>query len=77
MALRVRITRVGAANARYLVKQATIRQGGLAQFGPVPPLATRDHVVNGGEGEALMIEMAMMHGGAQMLLIFDVWSVRE
>ena len=63
VALRVRITSVGAADTRHFVEQGVVGQDRPSQFGPVIPVATRDHIVDGGEGEALMVEVSMAHGG--------------
>jgi len=61
--LGIGVRNVSVANLLHLVQQSTICQNGLAQVCPILPLTARDHIVNGREGEALMVEMAMKHGG--------------
>jgi hypothetical protein len=62
MALRIGLCHVGAAHPLHFVQQRAIRQRGASQFSPVIPAATRNHVVNRGEGEVLVVEVPMFHG---------------
>lgn len=61
MTLGIGIGNVGAADLFYLVKQRAISQHRPSQFSPVIPAATRYHVVDGGEREALMVQVAVKH----------------
>jgi len=54
-----------------------VSQNGPAQVNPVPPPTARNHVVDGSEGEALMIEMAMKHGEQHTFTIVDNRILRE
>jgi hypothetical protein len=67
---------VGIGNARatdafYLRQQRPVAQSRLTQLGPLPPAATRDHVVDGGQGETLMVEVTMQHGEQLAGTVFD------
>lgn len=59
--LRARITNVVGANPLNLVQDGRIPAGRLSQIGPMPPLPSGDDVVDSGEGEASMSEMAVTH----------------
>src|SRR3546814_20697694 len=63
MALSVRIRSVSAADTLHFVEQGMVGKDRPSQFGPVTPAATPDHIVADGEGEALMVEVSMEHGG--------------
>jgi len=62
VALRVRIGHVRLADAQHLLEQRSISQRGLAQLGPIPPLAVGDDVVDGGQRELLVGEVTVLHG---------------
>ena len=62
IALGVGVRNVRAANLGHLVQQRLILQNGEAQPNPVPPAPTRDHVVDSGERETLVVEMSVKHG---------------
>jgi hypothetical protein len=51
--------------------EGKVSQNRSAQVSPVPPPTTRNHVVNGSEGKALMIEMTMQHGEQHAFTIID------
>jgi hypothetical protein len=55
---------MGAANALYFIEQSAVSQRGLPQLGPVAPTATRNHIVNCGKGEVLVVEMSVKHGAS-------------
>lgn len=61
MTLGVRVCDVRCADPLYLVQQGTVGQGGPPQGGPVPPTTARNHVVDGGEGETLVVEVSVEH----------------
>lgn len=61
MTLGVWIRKVWLAHLVDLVQQSLVKQNLAAQVCPVLPPTTRDDVVNGCEGEALVIEVAMDH----------------
>lgn len=50
------------ADSQHLLKERRLPQSGLSEIGPVPTLATDDHVVNSGEGVLLMSEVPVEHG---------------
>lgn len=52
---------MSAADLHNVVQQGPLSQHGPAQVGPILPTATGDHVIDGGRGKALMIEVAMKH----------------
>lgn len=60
--LSVGVRNVRTANALHLVQQRLIPQDCLTQTSPVIPSPARDHVINSGESEALMVEMSVEHG---------------
>jgi hypothetical protein len=62
IALGVGIRDVGATDPIYFAKRATVTERRLAQGSPVLPAATADHIVDGGERELLVIEVAVLHG---------------
>ena len=62
MALGIRVVQVCLAHPRHLVQQGRVLQRGLAQFGPVLPDAPADGVVNGGQREALVVQVTVFHG---------------
>jgi hypothetical protein len=62
MALRIRISDIGAADALHFVQQRAVAEHRTAQLGPVLPTAARNHVVDGSESETLVVEVAMVHG---------------
>ena len=47
------------AYPQRLSQHDRVGQHGRAQLGPIPPLAARDHVVNGSQGELLMGEVTV------------------
>ncbi|MDR3481018.1 MAG: hypothetical protein P4L91_09920 [Burkholderiaceae bacterium] len=53
---------MNAADSLHFVEQSAVSQSRPPQLGPVRPAATRDHIVNGGEGEALMVKVSVEHG---------------
>jgi hypothetical protein len=57
----VRVGNVGTANPLNIVKQGSILQHSSAQFRPVQPFSACYHVVDGGWGKILMIEVSMQH----------------
>jgi hypothetical protein len=67
MPLGVGVAKVRAANALHLVQQGAIGKNRAAQLGPIAPLTAGNYVVNGCEGEALMVEVAMKHGVNRIL----------
>lgn len=62
MTLSVGIRNAGTANLLNFFEQGTILQNSSPQLKPVIPTPTRDHVVNRGESEALMIQVSVEHG---------------
>ena len=62
---------------RFYVQQGAVRQNGLTQVDPILPLTARDHVVYGGEGEALMIDATMKHDEQDIFAIFDNFILHE
>lgn len=46
---------------QHLFQQGSICKRCPTQRSPILPLAARDHVVNGGQGELLMGEMTVSH----------------
>lgn len=63
MTLSEGIGNMGAADALHFVEQGSISQRRPSQFGPVIPAPPRDHVIYGGEREALMVEVSVQHDG--------------
>ena len=62
MALRAGVGGAVAADAFDPVEQRLVAKGGAAEIGPVLPPAPGDDVVDGREGEALvMVEVAVQH----------------
>ena len=61
IALCVGICYVRAANALNFIEQGKVVQHGLTQLGPVLPTPARNHVVDGGEGQALVVKVPMEH----------------
>jgi hypothetical protein len=61
MTLSVGIRNMSATDPLYFVKQRAVGQSRQSQICPITPAATRDHVVNGGEGEALMVQVSVQH----------------
>ena len=61
IALSVGISDVGTADPIYFAKRAAVTERRLAQSGPVIPAATADHIVDGGERELLVVEVAVLH----------------
>ena len=57
--LRIWISDLRLAHPQYFFQHSAVIESGPTQFGPVPLLAARDHIVNGGQGELLMGEMPM------------------
>ena len=49
-------------DALDFVEQVMVFKSRPAQFGPVAPATTTDHVVYGGERKALVIQVAVLHG---------------
>jgi len=49
------------AYPQRLFEHGPVSQHGRAQLGPVSPLAARDHVVDGSQGELLMGEVTVQH----------------
>ncbi len=70
VALCVGITDVGLAHAGYFVQGGAVAQCCQAQLYPVLPAATADHVVDGGEREVLVVEVAVLHGDIFVLVVF-------
>ena len=68
MALGVGVGSVRATHPLHFVQQSRVCQNRLAQIGPIPPPTARDQVVNSDKGEALMVEMAMKHGGQHAVM---------
>jgi hypothetical protein len=59
--LRVRVSKVGSADRFDLTHERVISKHRTTQIRPVPPPPARDHVVDGGECEVLMVEMSVEH----------------
>jgi hypothetical protein len=55
VALGAGIGNPGVTNARDFLQHGAILQRGPAQVGPVSPLAASDYVIDGGQGELLMV----------------------
>ena len=60
--LGIGIDSASPANALDPVEQGWVGKGGGAKLRPIRPLAAGDDVVDGRKAEALMVEMAMLHG---------------
>jgi hypothetical protein len=63
VALCVGVADVGLAHADYFVQGGAVAQCCQAQLYPVLPAATADHVVDGGDREVLVGDVAVLHGG--------------
>ena len=63
MALGVGVGDAWTADALHLVEQGAIGQHRPPQRRPVLSAAAGDHIVDGGEREALVVEVTMAHGG--------------
>jgi hypothetical protein len=61
IALGVGIRDVGTTDPIYFAKRATVTERRLAQSSPVVPAATADYIVDGGERELLVVEVAVLH----------------
>ena len=61
MALRIWISNINSADIGNLFCDFRVVQYRMSQISPVLPLPTRNHIVDRGEGKALMIEMAVQH----------------
>jgi hypothetical protein len=61
IALRVGIVAIGTADTQNLLHQVRVGQRGAAQGGPIRSLSAGDDVVDGGQGEHLMVEVAVLH----------------
>ena len=56
---------VGGAMGAYaldFVEQGVVCESCAAQLGPVVPATATDHVVYGGERQALVVQVAVLHG---------------
>lgn len=63
MALSVGVRNMGTADSFHFVCNGAVSQYRTPQFDPVSPATARDHIIDGGERVALMVEMAVAHGG--------------
>ena len=61
MALRVGVDDLRGADALDPVQNRGVPTGGIPKIGPVVPLAAGDDVINGGESEATVIQVAVTH----------------
>ena len=61
MALRTGVVGTMAADAFDPVEQRLVPEGGATEIGPILPPAPGDDVVDGREGEALVVEVAVQH----------------
>jgi hypothetical protein len=62
VALRIGIRHVRTANLLYFVEQGTVSQRRMSQLSPVTPAPTQNYIVDGGEGETLVIKVSVKHG---------------
>jgi hypothetical protein len=63
--LGVGVIHVRVAHAQHLLQDDPITKRGAAQLNPILPLAAADYVIDGDESKALMIQVAVEHGGVQ------------
>lgn len=66
--LGVGINGAAPANALDPIQQGWLGKGGGAKLRPIRPLAAGDDVVDGGKSEALMVEVAVLHGRLPMVM---------
>lgn len=62
MALRVGIAGVRGGDPRDFFQGGPVCEHRRPQLGPVGPAAARDHIVDGGEREPFVVEVAVTHG---------------
>jgi len=68
IALGVGINDAGAADAHDFFQIGAIRQDGSAQVLPIPALATGDDIIDGRQGQILMIEVSVDHNNFKLIL---------
>lgn len=59
------------AHAQPLLQDDPIPKHCTPQVGPILPLATTDHVIDGGKGKVLMVQMAVDHEVSNTFALFD------
>jgi len=60
-----------------LIQQRVVLQNRAPQIGPILPPPTRNEIVDGGERETLMVEVAMQHDDQDILTILSVSSLAD
>jgi hypothetical protein len=76
VALGIGVGNVRKTNPLHFIQQGAVSQDGPAQFSPIPPLTTGNYVVDSGESEVLMIEVAMKHDNHTPFLFVDIDILR-